>query len=129
MTYAPIGSALYPPFCMATGTPPICHRRVHNWIIGKHSHAGTGGIDRPPAGGASPALTTDPVTASGFVPMSVTASRAVCPGSISRWLGPAVIDHAGAGDVLRASRSYRGVGEVLAVHVRGGCRAQECPGL
>jgi len=68
----------------------------------------------------SPALTTDPVTASGFVPMSVTASRAVCPGSISRWLGPAVIDHAGAGDVLRqASRSYRGVGEVLAVHVRG----------
>jgi histidinol phosphatase-like PHP family hydrolase len=44
--------------------------------------------------------------------------------------GPTVIDHAGAGDVLiRASRSYRGVGEVLAVHVRGGCRAQECPGL
>jgi transposase len=39
-------------FCMATGTPPICHRRVHNWIIGKHSRAGTGGMDRPPAGGA-----------------------------------------------------------------------------
>jgi hypothetical protein len=29
----------------------------------------------------------------------------------------------------RASRSYRGVGEVLAVHVRNGGRAQECPGL
>src|ERR1039457_4547413 len=40
-----------PPFCIASGIPPVCRRRVQNWLIGEPSYAGSSGVDWSRAGG------------------------------------------------------------------------------